>query len=98
MNTMQRNPGQPLDDGRHAADGGRRRVEFTTTIRGRRVTAWLDGGCLGGDPELLRRLERVIGVDDELDPITLVHLIGEAVGSEVVLHLGAPTDDASRSS
>lgn len=72
------------------------RVEYTTTIRGREVSAWLDSGHLDGDPELLRRLERLIDVDDELEPVALAHLIGEAVGSAVVLHLcdhpdGPPT-------
>ncbi|MHB1139316.1 MAG: hypothetical protein ACYC2O_10200 [Microthrixaceae bacterium] len=91
MNTTRRKDGPPVDDERVT------RVGFTTTIRGRQVTVWLDGGRLGGDPELLRRLERVIGVDDDLDAVTVAHRIGDAVGSEVVLHLCAPADDAPSS-
>jgi hypothetical protein len=70
-------------------------VEFLTTLRGRSVRCWLEGGQLRGDPELLRRLELFAPAGTELDPVRVAHLVEDAVGSDVVIRLRPPAAAAA---
>ena len=59
------------------------RVEFATTIRGEEVTCWVEDGYLRGDAALLERLSRFAAPGEPLGPIAVVHLLRDAVGSDV---------------
>ncbi len=63
------------------------RVEFVTTIRGRRVSCWIEDGHLCGDPVLLARLARFGDLDQQSDPVEVARLVRDAVGSEVTIRL-----------
>jgi hypothetical protein len=58
--------------------------ELVTTLRGRKVSCWIEDGTVRGDPELLHRLERFspLSPADDLD---LWRLVRTAVGSDVRL-------------
>ena len=61
------------------------RLEFVTTMRGHEVSCWLEGGCLHGDEELLKRLSRYRDPGRALEAVGLAHLVGDAVGSDVAI-------------
>jgi hypothetical protein len=61
------------------------RLEFVTTMRGHEVSCWLEGGCLHGDQDLLQRLSLYRDPVRALEGVGLAHLVGDAVGSDVVI-------------
>jgi hypothetical protein len=60
-------------------------VEYTTRLRGRDVSCWVQEGRIVGDHELVSRMARVARGDEVGDPVALARLVCDATGSEVTI-------------
>ena len=64
-------------------------VEFVTVLRGREVRCRLVDGKLEGDEELLQRVRRVDPLGRARDPVAVLKVLHDAVGSPVSIRWGA---------